>query len=164
MGSGSIVPHEDGHLITKERGIPLIWMHQITEHGLSWPAYIKKRENFIISESPIRKFLPKGEYILIRRCAFHGTRRHLYSCRIETVDGYENFALENHINYIYVNNFTDFNKFPDIFKLLEGYLKSEIVSVYLQARCFSTQVNARDIRELPIPDFESLVSNGVKNG
>lgn len=158
--TGSIVPHEDKDYLAELPGIPLIWMTQIGDNEISWPANNKQRPNFIDSASSSSKKYQSGEYILIRRCAFSGTKKHIYCSLFKGIEGYEFFSLENHVNFIYVIEEGLAKQYPNLLHYIHAYMRSDEVSAYFRARCTSTQVNVTDIRSLPIPSYKDLIKWG----
>lgn len=160
VSTGSLVPHESHQLLSKEpTKIPLIWMRHIKEGVVEWPLDGFKREEYISNDSPTKKIYANSMYILLRRCAFAETHRHLYCTLFEGIEEYDKFSLENHVNYIH---FRSDSFEPSLKRLilenLYRYLNSDEATVYFRSRCGNTQINVSDIRSLPVPNL--LISSG----
>ncbi len=152
VSTGNIVPHETPNLSAKAKSPsdhPLIWMKHIKDGHVEWPLDNYSKPQYVSHNKT--KSLRNGKYILIRRCAFGETRRHLYCSTFEGVNGYSAFSLENHVNFIHFSDDQDENYSSDLIIKLQKYLASDEVAIYLKSVCGSTQINAEDLNNLPIP-------------
>ncbi|AFD27763.1 Eco57I restriction-modification methylase domain-containing protein [Deinococcus gobiensis] len=156
VSTGSIVPHETPQLLSEDADqIPLIWLKHVKDGEIKWPIEGFKRKQYIISSSPNKKIMKKDMYILLRRCAFSETRKHLYCSVFEGFEKYETFSLENHVNYIYfLDKNINLEHKKVILNAVYDYLISDEASVFFKSRCNNTQINVTDIRSLPFPDLK----------
>lgn len=121
----------------------------------------KKIKNFIkINISTRNKLLDKQCHIVMNRMFFKESDNVITAQIIDCSDNV-NIAIENHLNYI-----SGKNESPLQFDLALGlklYLESKSVSHYFKRFLGSTQINAGDIKSLPFPSKEYLITLG-KNG
>ena len=160
ISTGSIVPHETPHLLSTDKSsFPLIWMKNIEDGYVVWPNETYRKPQFTNLETPKSKIMTNSDYILIRRCAFSETKRHLYCSYFSGIPSYVGFCVENHVNYIYsTHKDRDSEETKTLLLYLTYYLQSSDVAAYLKSVCGNTQVNVSDLRNLPIPDIEYLQS------
>jgi adenine-specific DNA-methyltransferase len=97
-------------------------------------------------------------YLLTKRFTSKEERRRLVACLFDP-DSVEAgwLGFENHLNYFHANGRgLDRNLAVGLF----AFLNSTVVDQYF--RCFSghTQVNASDLRKLPYPDRDTLLTIG----
>mgnify|MGYP003826560699 CR=1 FL=1 len=102
--------------------------------------------------------LLNNNYVLIKRFSSKEGRRRLNAGALlkDMIDSYY-IALENHVNYIYriEGELTEHEAYG-----ITAILNSKIYNIYFQIINGSTQVNASELLELPLPSIEKIRSIG----
>lgn len=159
VSTGPVVPFRSTEHIKQTSTpstVPLLWMQHVSRMRVSWPIQ-KKREHIdanvksawmLCSNTPMvlmRRFSPKEGERRIIAAAYLGE----YEC--------SQIGLENHLNYIYRPG-GELGHLEAIG--LAAYLNSSRVEQFFRAIAGSTQVNATELRKLPMPSLADLVSIG----
>lgn len=146
------------HLSNEPTGdsVPLLWLQHVRAMNVCWPIK-KKREHIavnsesawmLLSNEPmvlVRRFSPKEEVRRVTAAPYCGE---LPGARI---------GVENHLNYIRRKGGA---MTIDEARGLAAFLSSSWVSNYFDSVSGHTQVNATDLRNLPLPAFADLVRIG----
>lgn len=142
---------------TKAAGtVPLLWMQHVNHMRVSWPIN-KKREHIKATASCAWMLVPNATMVVMRRFSpKEDVRRVTAAAYAGGLPG-SVLGLENHLNYIYRPG-------GKVSKAeargLAAYLNSKLVDAHFRAVAGSTQVNARELRKLPLPALEQLVAIG----
>ncbi|OGS19197.1 MAG: hypothetical protein A2219_06580 [Elusimicrobia bacterium RIFOXYA2_FULL_50_26] len=138
---------------------PLLWMHNIQNMDIVWPIEKKKRELAIkLEEGTASLLVPVKNYILVKRFSSKEQKRRLYAgVLLKSKFKYDKVGIENHLNYIY--------KYHDVLSTDEAYgiaglLNSSLMDIFFRMLNGSTQVNAVDIDNLPLPSLEKIKEIG----
>ena len=138
---------------------PLLWMHNIQGMDVIWPVYKNKKEPVIIvSEGSQTLLLPTRNYVLVKRFSSKEQKKRMHAgVLLKSKLKFEQVGIENHLNYIY--------KFKGSLSTEEAYgiaglLNASIIDVFFRMLNGSTQVNAVDIENLPLPSFEKIQEIG----
>jgi len=165
ISTGPVVPFRARehlcHKHGKDNVAPLLWMHNIQGWEVKWPANKNDKEQFIrISEEARRLLLPTRNYVLLKRFSSKEQKRRLYAAvllqsnfRQHTVIG-----VENHLNYVH--------RPKGILSEDEAYglaaiLNTLLIDIYFRSLNGNTQVNASDIRILPLPSTDAIRKIGT---
>jgi adenine-specific DNA-methyltransferase len=96
--------------------------------------------------------------VLLKRFSSKEERRRLVAGIVETRDSYSPFlGLENHLNYICRPN-GELSKNEALG--LAAFFNSGVIDRYFRALSGNTQVNAAEIRAMPMPPLEALRNVG----
>ena len=139
--------------------VPLVYPCHFDAGKVRWPKTPSRKPNAILDNNETRPWLvPSGVYLLTKRFTSKEERRRLVACLFDpdSVEA-EWLGFENHLNYFHANGRgLDRNLAVGLF----AFLNSTVVDQYF--RCFSghTQVNASDLRKLPYPDRDTLLTIG----
>lgn len=139
--------------------VPLVYPFHFDAGKVRWPKTPSRKPNAILDNNETRPWLvPSGVYLLTKRFTSKEERRRLVACLFDpdSVEA-EWLGFENHLNYFHANGRgLDRNLAVGLF----AFLNSTVVDQYF--RCFSghTQVNASDLRKLPYPDRDTLLTIG----
>lgn len=132
--------------------VPLLWMQHISHMKISWPIN-KKREHIAACSDSAWMLVPNSPMVLLRRFSpKEDIRRVTAAAYIGELPG-DQIGLENHLNYIYR---------PGGLLTVEesigisAFLNSQYVDHYFRAVAGSTQVNATELRKLPMPSIAQL--------
>lgn len=139
--------------------VPLLWMHNMQNMRVTWPpAKSKKPSAILLCKETLALLLPVKNYILLKRFTSKEQRRRLYAAvLLQSEFPYECVGIENHVNYIY--------RPRGILSIYEAFgiaalLDTTIVDNYFRSLNGNTQVNAIDIRSLPLPGIGEIEKIG----
>jgi adenine-specific DNA-methyltransferase len=141
----------------KEGMVPLVYPSHFERNSVRWPKSRGRKPNAIEDREETSKWLmPNGNYVLTRRFSSKEEKRRIYPALLTNLDEYGDvIGLENHLNVIHCHGRgVDL----ELAKGLTAYLASSIVDLFFRQFSGHTQVNAGDIRMLPFPDKEFLLT------
>ena len=161
VSTGSIVPNRSKkYLIEKYKKktgvIPLFWIHNIIDGTVLWPIKSKKPEAIV--ESPNIQKTKNQDLILVKRISSReGKKRLSAGIYLAHLFDFKNIAIENHVNYIYKKNskFTTYE-----LQGLSALLNSKIYNSYFLTYNGNTQVNADDLKKIPLPKITIIKKIG----
>lgn len=146
--------------IENENCVPLLWMHNLKGIDVIWPVEKNGKPKAIeVNLKSKNVVLPLRNYIVLKRFTSKEQKKRVHAAVLHASD-FSNFkfiGIENHLNYIH--------KGKEILSLEEVYglaalLNTSIIDQYFRTLNGNTQVNASDIRSLPLPDYEVIISIG----
>jgi len=161
ISTGPVVTFRSTAFLRAERNAdtaPLLWMHNVRPFVTQFPPKNGKPTHIVVSEASMKLLLPAKRYILMKRFTAKEEKKRLVAGIFMPTNSYSEFVgLENHLNYIHVPNseLTDDDAFG-----LAGYLNSSLIDRYFRAVSGNTQVNATEIRTLPVPDQRTIRAIG----
>lgn len=139
------------------QAVPLLWMQNVQAQTVEWPITRGSKPQAILLEANEKNLLvPVKNYVLLRRFSAKEERRRLVAapllqsdlgCRCHQV------GLENHLNYVYRQD-GDLTV-PEVVGL-SALLDSALVDRYFRVVNGNTQVNATDLRALPLPPMDVI--------
>jgi len=133
---------------------PLLWMHNVRPFVTRFPARNGKPMHILVREQSNRILLPAKRYVLLKRFTAKEERRRLVAGIVEAKDSYSPFlGLENHLNYVYRPS-GELSKTEALG--LAGLFNSALIDRYFRAISGNTQVNAAEIRTMPVPPLEAI--------
>lgn len=138
---------------------PLIWMQNLRDEKVKWPIQLHKKPIAIENkEGSDRLLIPNGNYVLIKRFSTKEGKRRINAYVIsEKFLDIDYIGIENHVNYIHrINGKLTENEAYGIMALLN----SRLYNKYFQMTNGSTQVNASEICNIPLPSLEKIRSIG----
>ncbi len=140
-----------------EQSVPLLWMQHIRHMRVEWPIK-KKREHIVANASTSWMLLPNINMVVMRRFSPKEDLRRITAAPY-LAGSFPGFAigLENHTNYICRPGG---QMTADEVRGLAAYLNSALVDGYLRGVAGSTQINATDLRKLPLPGLDAIASIG----
>jgi adenine-specific DNA-methyltransferase len=144
--------------LTKE-SVPLLWMHNMQNMRVVWPSKKNKKPVAIdSSEQTSPLLLPVKNYVLLKRFTSKEQRRRLDSAVLKQSEfPYESVGIENHVNYIHKpKGSLSVNEAFGIAALLN----TGLIDNYFRSLNGHTQVNATEIRNLPLPDLSVIKKIG----
>ena len=144
---------------TKEKLTPLLWMHNIQGLDVRWPLDKAGKEKYISTSDQTRNILlPAKNYILLKRFTSKEQQRRLYAGVLLGTDIKSKYiGIENHLNYIHKKN----GDIPaDEAFGIAAFLNTSIVDCFFRSINGNTQVNAGDLRALPLPPLLKLKEIG----
>jgi adenine-specific DNA-methyltransferase len=153
------------HIFSENEGenkVPLLWMHNLQNWHIKWPLRKNGKEQFVSQSPNARKWLISVKnYVLLKRFTSKEQRRRLYASVLLQSDfqHYHLIGLENHLNYIHrpKGSLTKEEVYG-----LAALLNTALIDVYFRALNGNTQVNASDMRILPLPSIEIIRKIGKR--
>lgn len=154
----SLVSEQDVHL---GRAVPLLWMQNVKPQRVEWPVSNGKRtksQGFLVNGKESDQLVPAANYVLLRRFSAKEEARRLIAAPFLISDySYQQVGLENHLNYIYRRQ----GQFDDAETMgLSALLNSGLIDRYFRISNGNTQVNATELRALPLPSWDSIILIG----
>lgn len=137
--------------------VPLLWMQHIEHMRVRWPI-AKKREYIVANAATAPMLVPNTNLVLMRRFSPKEDRRRI-TCAPYVANALPGpmLGLENHTNYI---SRPGGLLSTEEARGLAAFLNSNIVDCYLRSIAGNTQINASDLRKLPLPPLERLLAIG----
>lgn len=135
---------------------PLIYPAHFDNNAVRWPKEAIRKPNAIrIDESSLKWLMPNGNYVLTRRFSSKEEKRRIYPALFETLPPpHEWIGFENHVNVLHSRGA---GLGLALAKGLTVYLASSIVDLYFRQFSGHTQVNATDLRSVPVPSRDTLI-------
>jgi len=135
--------------------VPLLWMHNMNKMRVTWPSKKNKKPSAIVySERTNPLLLPVRNYVLLKRFTSKEQRKRLDAAVLKQSEfPYEAVGIENHVNYIHKPNGK--LSVSEAFGIA-ALLNTGLIDNFFRSLNGHTQVNANEIRNLPMPDL-SLV-------
>lgn len=139
---------------------PLLWLQHVTPMALQWPIN-KKREHVVACAASQWMLLKNQPMVVLRRFSpKEDARRVTAAPYLGQLPG-GLVGLENHLNYI-VRPGGAMSQ-SEVYGLA-AYLNSRWVDQHFRAVSGHTQVNASDLRQLPLPSIGQLEAMGTRVG
>lgn len=134
---------------------PLVYPSHFDKNAVSWPRNGKKPNAIKVNANTKKWLMPNGNYVLIRRFSSKEEPRRIIPSLFVSLDAQNSLiGFENHLNVIH------HNRAGLDLKLAKGltcYFASTLIDIYFRQFSGHTQVNASDLRVLPIPDVTVLL-------
>ncbi|PPE69486.1 Eco57I restriction-modification methylase domain-containing protein [Caldimonas thermodepolymerans] len=147
---------------TAERGtVPLLWLQHVRQQSIRWPVQ-KKREHILANAESAWMLVRNEPMVVMRRFSPKEDERRVtcaaYGCSPDRLPG-DVIGLENHLNYIYRpgGRMTVFEA-----RGLSAFLASKVVDDHFRGLAGSTQVNATELRKLPLPPLAVIEEIGER--
>lgn len=165
ISTGPIIPFRSRQWLANDGELgkthaPVLWMQNVSADGIVWPvATGRKEQYFAINEESLGLLVKDGNYTILRRFSSKEETRRLISAPL--LKGFlrsEWIGLENHLNYIHRPGGN--LRRDDAFGLAAIY-NSSLVDAYFRTVSGNTQVNATEIRAMPLPPLETIWQIGA---
>jgi len=148
--------------ISDEFSVPLLWMQNLIDGKIVWPNEKNHNNQAIeINKKTINTLLPIKNYVLLRRVTSKEQKRRLCATGFNKNDfkKFKYIGLENHLNYIYkVEGELSEVEMTGLIVLLN----TKIIDIYFRILNGNNQVNATEMRTLPMPTIEKIDLIGRK--
>lgn len=138
---------------------PLLWMHHIHSMWAEWPGPRTSKPLYLrVTADSLSLLVPNKNYVLLRRFSAKEQYRRLMAApwRFDQLNT-PYLALENHLNYIHRPGGSLSG--AEIHGLA-AILNSRILDEHFRIFNGNTQVNAVELRTLPLPSQELIVELG----
>lgn len=141
--------------------VPLLSVHNVRPFETVWPLEkAKKPTAFTVAPESRPLLLASKNYVLLRRfTAKEEHRRLVASCFLRKNAVRPFVALENHLNYVYhaERELTEAEAIG-----LMALFNSALLDRYFRAISGNTQVNATELRSMPLPDLATVARIGAR--
>lgn len=157
VSTGPVVPFRCRPLLRHDDDgptIPLLWMHHVREGQVRWPRPAPfTKPQWLQADAPPALQLAPANYVLTRRFSAPEDARRLQAAPLlQDAFGGTPIGLENHLNYLHRPEGMP----ADLALGLWAVLQSNAADRYLRMLSGNTQVNAADLRALPMPTEATL--------
>lgn len=157
ISTGPVVTFRSTEFLRHDRSestAPLLWMHNVRPFITQFPQKKGKPTHIEVSSSSKKLLVAAKTYILLKRFTAKEEKRRIIAGIMTPADSYSPWVgLENHLNYVYRKR-TDLTE-EDAYGLA-AFFNSGLVDRYFRAISGNTQVNATEIRAMPVPDEATL--------
>ncbi len=163
ISTGPVVPFRAVALLDSKGDVPgshypLLWMHHVSPMRIDWPNGTRKQQFLKASQEAEGILLEDQNYVLLRRFSAKEERRRMVAAPLiaGTLKS-PMLGLENHLNYIHRPGgaLTEEEAWG-----LAALLSSSLLDIYIRTVSGNTQVNASDLRDVPLPDIEKILAIG----
>lgn len=139
---------------------PLFWMQNISGFFATWPAKKGSKTPVIkITKKSLNRLVENKNYVFIKRFTSKEQRRRIYAAVFRKSDfDSEYIGIENHLNYIWKLSGESMSE-EEAWGLM-SILNSPFMDKYFRIISGSTQVNANEINNMPIPGFDQIIEIG----
>lgn len=162
VSTGKVVDFRVSEQLTKNTTInstALFYPFHFSDGVIVWPRYSQKKNESIFINNKTKELLVKsGYYTFCKRFSSKEEKKRIVAAFYDASKyNFDLIGIENHINYFHMNN--DPLK-REVALGLTIYLNSSLVDQYFRLFNGHTQVNAEDLRYIPIPDIDQLIQIG----
>lgn len=143
--------------------VPLLSVHNVHAFETRWPVEKgNKPIAFLVAHDSAPLLLPARNYVLLRRfTAKEEKRRLVASSFLRRNSITPHVALENHLNYVY----HDKRELSEAECTgLSALFNSALLDRYFRTISGNTQVNAAEVRSMPLPPLSQIADIGAKLG
>ena len=162
ISTGPVIPFRATELIGREgevpaSHVPLLWMNHVRTMQAIWPLNRHKPE-YIKRSGSEAILVPNRNYVLIRRFSAKEEARRLTAAPYIAADfAIPEIGLENHLNYVHRPCGT---LSEDEAWGLAALYNSRILDTWFRAVNGNTQVSATELRAMPLPTREMIITLG----
>jgi adenine-specific DNA-methyltransferase len=164
ISTGPVVPFRAPDMLTSiasvrhNKAVPLLWLQHVCRMNIQWPLERFDKPQGILQQANPKLLVKNTTQIILRRfSAKEEPRRITAAVLLEGTFGSDLIALENHLNYLYRPGGTLSNEEAIG---IAAFLNSTLVDRYFRITNGNTQVNATELRKLPLPPWEQLTHIG----
>jgi adenine-specific DNA-methyltransferase len=166
ISTGPVVPFRSSDMLTSAEevkqgaAVPLLWLQHVRRMDIKWPLEHFDKPQGVLLEAEQKLLTKNTTQVLLRRfSAKEEPHRITAAVLLEGMFSTELIALENHLNYLYRPGGT-LSQEEAIG--IAAFLNSTLVDRYFRITNGNTQVNATELRKLPLPPLEQLTHIGQR--
>lgn len=156
VSTGPVVPFRavellcDVEQVSDKQAVPLLWLQHVKPNQVTWPLPTLKKQQAILNKNRATKLLVRSEnFVLIRRFSAKEERRRLIAAPLnKDAFRHASIGLENHLNFLRKKR-GDLT--PDETVGLAAIYNSAVIDRYFRIVNGNTQVNATELRGIPLP-------------
>jgi adenine-specific DNA-methyltransferase len=161
VSTGRVVAFRAARFIRENstsRSVPLLWLQHVGQQSIHWPVR-KKREHIQATAESAWMLVRNTNMVVMRRFSPKEDQRRVTCAAYEGQLPGAVIGLENHLNFIYR---PDGTMSVEEVRGLSAFLASAVVDDYFRALAGSTQVNATELRRLPLPPMSVIKAIGAR--
>jgi adenine-specific DNA-methyltransferase len=148
-------------LASSTNTVPLVQAHNCVDGLVVWPRHRDRKFQAMEANALTASLLiPAGWYVLVKRFTSKEERRRVVAATVSPALG-PYLAIENHLNYIHQDGS---GMSESLAKGVTAYLNSTVIDEYVRQFSGHTQINASDLRRLPMPSEKLLLAIGEAVG
>jgi adenine-specific DNA-methyltransferase len=148
-------PRQEKHIA------PLLWLQNVKRMAIQWPSPLSSKPQYIRDNGDSRMLLVRNATCVVLR-RFTAKEEHRRLTAAPLIEGELSglkLGLENHLNYVYrPHGEVDHDEAIG----LAALLGSALMDRYFRVSNGNTQVNAAELRALPLPPRRSLLMLGTE--
>lgn len=162
ISTGPVVPFRAPALVARKgevpaSHVPLLWMNHVRAMRTMWPLHRHKPE-YIARAGAEKLLVPNRNYVLIRRFSAKEEPRRLTAAPYFADDlRVPALGLENHLNYVHRRGS---GLSADEARGLAVLYNSRLLDTWFRAVNGNTQVSATELRSMPLPAHDTIVTLG----
>jgi adenine-specific DNA-methyltransferase len=161
ISTGPVIPFRAKHCLLNEpnqaESVPLFWMQHVKAQQITWPLKGHFRKPQYITGDPTL-LVRNTNYVLLRRfSAKEDLRRLVAAPYLAQHYPFSFIGLENHLNYIYSCHR---EMTPHEALGLSALFNTALIDRYFRIANGNTQVNATELRALPLPPITVIRAIG----
>jgi len=166
ISTGPVVPFRSSDMLAsvdrvkQGEAVPLLWLQHVHRMHIEWPLENFDKPQGVLLQASQKLFVKNATQIILRRFSAKEEPRRITAAVLpDGAFGTEQIALENHLNYLYRPGGTlSYEEAGGI----AAFLNSTLVDRYFRITNGNTQVNATELRRLPLPPWERLARIGER--
>ncbi|WP_457422815.1 Eco57I restriction-modification methylase domain-containing protein [Roseateles sp. P5_E7] len=140
--------------------VPFLWLQHVRQQAIRWPLN-KKHEHIVAGKASEPLLVRNAPMVVMRRFSPKEAERRVTCAAYDGCLPGEWLGLENHLNFIQRDAGHPLGALTPVEAAgLSAFLASRCVDHYFRALAGSTQVNATELRRLPLPPWERIVEIG----
>jgi adenine-specific DNA-methyltransferase len=147
--------------VKQGEAVPLLWLQHVRRMHIEWPLQnFDKPQGVLLRPANQKLFVKNATQVILRRFSAKEEPRRITAAVLpDRAFGTDQIALENHLNYLYRPGGTlSYEEAVGI----AAFLNSTSVNCYFRITSGNTQVNATELRRLPLPPWERLARIGER--
>lgn len=163
VSTGPIVPFRTSALVDNDapESVPVLWIQHIGRMAVTWPLLkFPKQQKIKAASATYNLLLPNSNFVFLRR--FSAKEENSRIVAAPYLKGHipsEFLGVENHVNYLHRPN----GILSEAETLgLAAFLNSLWVEHYFRISSSNTQVNATELRNLPLPALGKIEDIGKR--
>src|SRR5229473_2666569 len=166
ISTGPVVPFRSSDMLTSieqvKRGeaVPLLWLQHVHRMRVEWPLMRFDKPQGVLRQAGQKLLIKNTSQVILRRFSAKEEPRRITAAVLpDSAFGTDLIALENHLNYVYRPGGTlSYEEAMGI----AAFLNSTLVDRHFRITNGNTQVNATELRKLPLPPWERLTRIGER--
>ncbi len=166
ISTGPVVPFRSSAMLASAdkvkqgEAVPLLWLQHVRSMHIEWPLQNFDKPQGVLRQASQKLFVKNATQVILRRFSAKEEPRRITAAVLpDGAFGTDQIALENHLNYLYRPGGTlSYEEAVGI----AAFLNSTSVDRYFRITNGNTQVNATELRRLPLPPWEQLARIGER--
>lgn len=146
--------------VKRGQAVPLLWLQHIHRLHIAWPLEHFDKPQAVLRQAGQKLLVKNTAQVILRRFSAKEEPRRITAAVLpDGAFGTELIALENHLNYVYRPGGTLSSEEA---LGIAAFLNSTLVDRYFRITNGNTQVNATELRKLPLPAWERITRIGER--